>query len=92
MLGGAGSRALEPMGRGGAGRVVSREAECSSGPDVRNSSQGAGTGVVQGSTVIPGTSMSSSGASGVYSVCIVGVFVIGVQCHPEFTCLHDIVW
>jgi len=72
VLGGAGSRALEPRGRGGAGRVVSREAECSSGPDVRNSSQGAGTGVVQGSTVIPGTSRSSLGASGVYSMCLCG--------------------
>ena len=71
-LGGAGSRALEPRGRGGAGRVVSREAECSSGPDVRNSLQGAGTRVVQGSTVTPGTSSSSLGASGVYSMCLCG--------------------
>ena len=65
-------QASEPRGRGGASRVVSREAECSSGPDVRNSSQGAGTGVVQGSTVIPGTSRSSLGASGVYSMCLCG--------------------
>ena len=72
MIGGAGSRASEPGGRGGAGSVVSREAECSSGSDVRNSSQGAGTGVMQASTVIPGTLRSSLGASGVYSVCLCG--------------------
>ena len=72
MLGGAGSRALESRGRGGAGRGVSREGECRSWPDVHNSSQGAGTGVVQGGTVIPGTSRSSLGASGVYSICLCG--------------------
>ena len=71
-LGGAGSRGLESRGRGGGGRVVSREAECSTGPDVRNSLQGAGTRVVQGSTVTPGTSSSSLGASGVYSMCLCG--------------------
>ena len=68
--GGAGSRASVPGGGGGVGSVVSREAECGSGSDVRNSSQEAGTGVMQASTVIPGTLRSSLGASGVYSVCL----------------------
>ena len=72
MLGGAGGRASEPRGRGGAGRVVSSEAECSSGPVVRNISQGAGTGAMEASTVISSTSMSSSVASGVCSVCLCG--------------------
>ena len=68
--GGAGSRSSVLGGGGGAGSVVSREAVCGPGSNVLDSSQGTGTGVMQASTVIPGTPRSSLGASGVYSVCL----------------------